>query len=333
MLRLISFVIFGVSPIALLFAQEQGEAWDDYCRYHNGAMSTCAILSNSEMGCTPEGPACGRGEVPPVAIFGIIVDEAATTITSTSTTSTPSPRIDVNQIRDSCDHYCQAVNNDEDSYCKWWLENAVCIGGDQPCGTPSLCELPRTSNPTEGAEEAEGDGLYYEECDVMCQSINNDDSSFCKWWLDIPVCKHGNQPCGNADECRSKEWPLPRPAPQDTEEVPGHPRHSPACDSHCQSLNDDSSYCKWWKAEPVCRGGDQPCGPSDCSPGDFTTSTAPPERHSGPDMNCDAYCRDLNPTTTAGESYCKWWMHVPVCKNGDQQCNPSVCSQYSTSVP
>ncbi|KAF4658444.1 hypothetical protein FOZ61_005600 [Perkinsus olseni] len=283
------------------------------------------VVLDGEMKCTPAGPPCGKGDIPPVANPGYVAREATTT-----TTSTPSTGLNINQIRGDCDRYCQVMNNDEDSYCKWWLEYAVCIGGDQPCGTQSLCELPNKSISPGGPE---GDGLYYGECDLMCQSMNNDEGSFCKWWLDVPVCKHGNQACGDVERCRSQDWPKPQGPPTAVNEVTGHPHHSAPCDSFCQSLNDDGSYCKWWKTEPVCRGGDQPCGPSYCSTGEPPGTGTPQDRHSGPDVNCDAYCEDQSPPPTDGESYCKWWLHVPVCKGGDQLCGPSICTEYSPSAP
>ncbi|EER13650.1 hypothetical protein Pmar_PMAR025060, partial [Perkinsus marinus ATCC 50983] len=308
-------ITWGVLILSAVYVG--AEEWDDYCRYRNGVDSTCAITSDGEMRCTPAGPACGTFE-------SYVVSE-------TATTTVPSSGPDINQIRSDCDRYCQVVNDDENSYCKWWLEYAVCIGGDQPCGTAALCGIPVDDNPPGGPE---GDGLYYADCDAMCQSLNNDEGSFCKWWLNVPVCKQGNQPCGDVEACKSQDWAEPQTTLPSVEEFSGHPHHSPACDSYCQSLNDDdSSYCKWWKAEPVCRGGDQPCGPVSCSSEASQTTVLPQDRHSGPDLNCDAYCKDQNPASTDDESYCKWWLHVPVCKSGDQVCSPSICRQYSTSAP
>ncbi|KAF4692470.1 hypothetical protein FOZ60_013426 [Perkinsus olseni] len=215
------------------------------------------VVLDGEMKCTPAGPLCGKGDIPPIANPGYVAHEATTT-----TTSTPSIGLNINQIRGDCDRYCQVMNNDEDSYCKWWLEYAVCIGGDQPCGTQSLCELPNKSISPDGPE---GDGLYYGECDVMCQSMNNDEGSFCKWWLDVPVCKDGNQACGDVDECKSQDWPAPQAPPPPVDE----------------SLNDDSSYCKWWRSEVLIQNP-------------FVVE----DRHSGPDVNCDAYCKDQNPSPT-----------------------------------
>ncbi|KAF4647929.1 hypothetical protein FOL47_003951, partial [Perkinsus chesapeaki] len=88
-------------------------------------------------------------------------------------------------------------------------------------------------------------------------------------------------------------------------------------------------------AEPVCYGGDQPCSSSDCDTGTAAPTQGPPDSHNGPSPNCDAYCTSVNPALGGDRvSYCKWWLHVPVCFDGDQPCGPSVCDTFGeTTTP
>ncbi|KAF4659194.1 hypothetical protein FOL47_007691 [Perkinsus chesapeaki] len=166
-------------------------------------------------------------------------------------------------------------------------------------------------------------------CDSMCKSLN-DAASYCKWWLPVPVCQVGDQPCGDHSVCESQTWP---PPVDPTTVAGGHPHRSTACDAFCVGLNGPSSYCKWWKPSPVCQGGDQPCGPSNCDTGDAPTTAAPPDQHTGASDNCDAYCRSLNNGAFGDRiSYCKWWLHVPVCQDGDQPCGPTTCSDFPTTT-
>ncbi|KAF4666189.1 hypothetical protein FOL47_004232, partial [Perkinsus chesapeaki] len=88
-------------------------------------------------------------------------------------------------------------------------------------------------------------------------------------------------------------------------------------------------------AEPVCYGGDQPCSSTDCDTGTAAPTQGPPDSHDGPSPNCDAYCTSVNPALGGDRvSYCKWWLHVPVCFDGDQPCGPSVCDTFGeTTTP
>merc|ERR1712154_236194 len=107
---------------------------------------------------------------------------------------------------------------------------------------------------------------------------------------------------------------------------------SPECDEFCAHVNGGSSYCKWWQKEPVCKGGDQPCGVGQCDIGD--SPSAPPttgERHESAEPECDYYCTDANEGVHNG-SYCKWWLEEPLCKHGDQPCGRSVCGNYPKEV-
>ncbi|KAF4646745.1 hypothetical protein FOZ61_005230, partial [Perkinsus olseni] len=80
-------------------------------------------------------------------------------------------------------------------------------------------------------------------------------------------------------------------------------------------------------------GGDQPCGPSDCATGTPAPTEGPPDSHAGPSPNCDAYCTSVNPGLSGDRvSYCKWWLYVPVCYDGDQPCGPSVCSSFGETT-
>ncbi|EER04676.1 Cell wall integrity and stress response component 3 precursor, putative [Perkinsus marinus ATCC 50983] len=170
----------------------------------------------------------------------------------------------------------------------------------------------------------------------MCQSLN-DEASYCKWWLPRPTCLGGDQPCGDQTVCTSQTWP---PAPTPSLPAGAHPYESAPCNAYCVGLNGPTSYCKWWKNEPVCQGGDQSCSPSDCPTGTPAPTEGPPDAHVGPSSNCDAYCTAVNPDLSFDRvSYCKWWLHVPVCYDGDQPCGPSVCSNFgetttpTTSIP
>ncbi|KAF4691991.1 hypothetical protein FOZ60_014316 [Perkinsus olseni] len=166
-------------------------------------------------------------------------------------------------------------------------------------------------------------------CDDMCKSLN-DAGSYCKWWLPAPVCQGGDQPCGDHAVCESQTWP---PPPDPTTVAGGHPYRSSPCDAFCIGLNGPSSYCKWWKPEPVCQGGNQACGPSECPTGDASTTAAPPDDHTAASDNCDAYCRSLNDGLFGDRvSHCKWWLHVAVCQDGDQPCGPSVCGSFSPTT-
>ncbi|EEQ99000.1 hypothetical protein Pmar_PMAR012008, partial [Perkinsus marinus ATCC 50983] len=94
-------------------------------------------------------------------------------------------------------------------------------------------------------------------------------------------------PCGDVTTCSS---PI---IGTSTYDLVGdqHGGSSSACDSYCQGLNGDSSYCKYWQNPAVCLGGDQPCGPSICDP---TTSTVPDSTSSTPPSSVS--------TTTSGTS-------------------------------
>ena len=68
--------------------------------------------------------------------------------------------------------------------------------------------------------------------------------SYCKVWLDVPVCFSADQnpaniPCGDAD-------PIPAPCYNG--------------DVSCRS-NDptNDSYCKYWLEDPICQGTDATC--------------------------------------------------------------------------
>ncbi|KAF4751143.1 hypothetical protein FOZ63_024750 [Perkinsus olseni] len=319
--------------------------WDDYCKYKNGPESYCKH-ELEPMLCQGGDQACGDGPVPSVGVEAttLTLESVQTTVSPTSisplsttsavATTTVTTVPGANDIRYACDAYCESVNG-ANSYCKWWFKEPVCKGGNQPCGTLDLCTSDSPFSPTtrpsdETVPAPSVDGLHHPECDYMCKSMNNI-LSYCKWWMDTPVCHGGDQPCGDVGECRSQDWPEPQtPTP-----APGaHPGPSRECDAYCAGLNGDGSYCKWWKAVAVCKGGDQPCGVGECATTseyisiDTPTTVSPVDgdRHSGPNVRCDAYCVDQNPGLSGYmPTYCKWWLTVPVCKHGNQPCNPSIC--------
>ncbi|KAF4673240.1 hypothetical protein FOL47_010777, partial [Perkinsus chesapeaki] len=247
--------------------------------------------------------------------------------TTSVTTAVPvTTTLDPATLQNTCDLYCQSLNGGS-SYCKSDLSPPTCQAGDQPCGTIALCGPPVTVTPTEAIPT--GDGTYEPACDVMCQSLN-DEASYCKWWLPRPTCLGGDQACGDQSVCTSQTWP---PAPTPSLPAGAHPHESAPCNAYCIGLNGPTSYCKWWKNEPVCQGGDQPCGPSDCSTGTPAPTEGPPDDHTGPSPNCDAYCTAVNPGLPDGRmSYCKWWLHVAVCYDGDQPCGPSVCDNFGETT-
>ncbi|KAF4653752.1 hypothetical protein FOL47_010317 [Perkinsus chesapeaki] len=84
-----------------------------------------------------------------------------------------------------CDDFCIGLNSGK-SYCKSWLIEPVCHGGDQSCG-PASC-IPNDTHAVESAS-----------CDNYCIKQNptlaEDEVSYCKWWLSAPVCFNGDQPC------------------------------------------------------------------------------------------------------------------------------------------
>ncbi|KAF4655517.1 hypothetical protein FOL47_009401 [Perkinsus chesapeaki] len=351
--------------------------WDDFCKYKNGPDSYCKY-ELAPMLCQGGDQPCGEGPVPSIAIEVTTVtlqsvpmtesapstsQPYATTTNSMYTTTgsyvdtttgiypdttvgmvpdtTVSVVADPNDVRFACDAFCKSVN-DVNSYCKWWFTDPVCKGADQPCGTADLCSVSSVSTPSKSSSDSvtptvsSADGLHHPECDYMCKSLN-DVLSYCKWWMDTPVCQGGDQPCGDVSVCSSQEWPEPKtPTP-----APGaHPGPSQECDAYCAGLNGDGSYCKWWKAAAVCKGGDQSCGVGECASTtpsiSFRTPAIPAETegdtHSAPNANCDAFCVAQNPSLAENLStYCKWWLKVPVCKHGDQPCNPSICDNALSS--
>ncbi|KAF4692797.1 hypothetical protein FOZ60_012490 [Perkinsus olseni] len=253
----------------------------------------------------------------------------APTTTATTQPSTASPTtVGPSTLQNTCDVYCQGLNGGA-SYCKFDQNPPTCLGGDQTCGTIAICGPPVTVTPTQAVPT--GDGTYEPACDTMCQSLN-DEASYCKWWLPKPTCLGGDQPCGDQTVCTSQTWP---PAPTPSLPAGAHPHESAPCNAYCIGLNGPSSFCKWWKNEPACQGGDQPCGPSDCATGTPAPTEGPPDSHAGPSPNCDAYCTSVNPGLSGDRvSYCKWWLYVPVCYDGDQPCGPSVCSNFGeTTTP
>ncbi|KAF4697754.1 hypothetical protein FOZ60_000098 [Perkinsus olseni] len=250
----------------------------------------------------------------------------STTTSAPSTSSTPpvttpaTTTVSNDVVQHTCDLYCQGLNGPE-SFCKSWLDSAVCQIGNQPCGTLDICGPAVTTQ----APATTGTSVFNPQCDEMCQSLN-DANSYCKWWKDVPVCSGGDQPCGDVAMCSSQTWP---PASTPSAVNGPHQYHSPTCDVHCQSLNDEGSYCKWWMSEPVCQGGNQACTPDDCGAGESTPAVTTDIFHMGQNANCDAYCEDINPNVPG--AHCKWWLHIAVCHQGDQVCTPSVCETYTSS--
>ncbi|EER07341.1 conserved hypothetical protein [Perkinsus marinus ATCC 50983] len=257
----------------------------------------------------------GQSTTAPATIGSSTVTPASSTTVTTAVTTPATTTVSEDVVMRTCDVYCRGLNGPE-SFCKNWLDDAVCQGGNQPCGTLDVCG-PAVSTGT----------TFHPRCDEMCQSLN-DVTSYCKWWMDIPVCQGGDQPCGDVSICTAQTWPPASTPPF----INGpHQYHSPTCDTYCQGLNDEGSYCKWWAAEPVCQGGNQACTPDVCGVGEATPATTTDTFHMGQNANCDAYCEDINPEMILEKSHCKWWLHIAVCHQGDQVCTPSVCENYTPS--
>lgn len=117
------------------------------------------------------------------------------------------------------DEFCQRVNDDSSSYCKFNLDEPVCQGGDQPCtcihepcqdgdqfckfvndDVTSRCDQgihPHTCKGVQGGGQV-CECSPTEPCvvgDEFCKRENQDTSSFCKYWLEPSVCYGGDQPC------------------------------------------------------------------------------------------------------------------------------------------
>ncbi|KAF4693066.1 hypothetical protein FOZ62_027074 [Perkinsus olseni] len=254
-------------------------------------------------------------------VHGRLLQESTTAATTSSTPTPTTP--DPTALQGTCDAYCQQLNG-EQSYCKTTLAAPACLGGDQPCDSFEACgqSIPLSTAPIPST----GDGTYEPACDTMCQSLN-DEASYCKWWLPKPTCLGGDQPCGDQTVCTSQTWP---PAPTPSLPAGAHPHESAPCNAYCVSLNGEGSYCKWWKEEPTCQGGNQSCGVGDCPTGTQAPTGGPADTHSAHSPACDDYCVSQNQSSDDNsESYCKWWLTVPTCLYGDQHCGPSVCEGTS----
>ncbi|KAF4654426.1 hypothetical protein FOL47_009986 [Perkinsus chesapeaki] len=320
---------------------------DEFCKSLNGETSFCKWW-NTEPVCHLGDQPCGSS----TACNGDGIPAVTPVVVDTNVEEAPTETVQVaapeDAVQRTCDAFCAQLNG-ETSFCKWWHASPVCQYGDQPCGTIDLCGDGPSVNVTKVSPMLpKVDGTHYASCDKMCQSLN-DATSYCKWWMNSPVCQHGDQPCGDVSVCESETWPSPA-AP--TLPPGAHSQASVECDSMCKNLNGDGSYCKWWRSVPVCHGGDQPCGPGECdgvpvvSPETVRPTPQPALRtdppapvkaapsapvvskaHSMPNAKCDAYCAQLN---DAG-SYCKWWKDIPVCKGGDQSCAAEICDDGATS--
>lgn len=155
-------------------------------------------------------------------------------------------------------------------------------------------------------------------CDAYCQQLNGEES-YCKMTLAAPTCVNGDQPCGTFEACGQD---IPPPT---TSLPPSNGSYEPACDVMCQSINDETSYCKWWQPVPTCLNGDQPCGDQTvCTSQTWPPAPTPPTfdgAHPHESAPCNAYCVSLN-----GEgSYCKWWKEEATCQGGGQSCGVSDC--------
>ncbi|KAF4751242.1 hypothetical protein FOZ63_013132, partial [Perkinsus olseni] len=80
-----------------------------------------------------------------------------------------------------------------------------------------------------------------------------------------------------------------------------HGGASAACDSYCQELNGEESYCKHWQNPAVCHSGDQPCGPAVCDP-ISTTATTPITTSIGSTAFTSTSSTDSAATTAAQSS-------------------------------
>jgi len=314
------------------------DEWNDLCKYLNGPASYCKYWLDPPH-CLGDDTNCGFGEVPDPAATSRPAPTTTTPVPTTTpertTTPEPTTATPTGDVLTQCDNYCKSQNT-EKSYCKWWLKEPVCKGGDQSCGSLELCPYHGEPFPTSAPSTSKGDGAYHPECDTYCQGLNGE-KSYCKWWLDEPMCKGGDQHCGGgADYCSQQEIPETTPGPATSPDPSRHQNQSPECDEFCAYHNGEKSYCKWWQKESVCKGGDQPCGVGQCGIVQTThapdataapsasTSAPSTDTHDAPSDACDAYCNDQNPSEENG-SYCKWWLDESICKGGNQSCAPSVC--------
>lgn len=131
--------------------------------------------------------------------------------------------------------------------------------------------------------------------DAYCMSGTGPES-YCKYWLDEPVCQGSDSPCS----------------------CDGPPEGCYYGDMFCMAETGPESYCKYWLDVPVCQGSDEPCS---CDYEDRRLA-AVEEDESCP--SGDAFCQDMT-----GSSYCKFYQDGPggrVCQGTDVPCTCDGCS-------
>ncbi|EEQ99002.1 hypothetical protein Pmar_PMAR012010 [Perkinsus marinus ATCC 50983] len=301
----------------------ESSACDAYCKGLNGVTSYCKYWQHPAV-CLDGDQPCGPSVCDPSTTTSSLTSEAVSTTTSSEATTPTTITIPTPATTTVATAVSSTTGSD--SAITTTTAGGPLFGGDADTSTSPVV----------------GEGYV---CDYYCQLLNGPES-YCKFWQSPAVCQYGDQPCGDVTTCSS---PI---IGTSTYDLVGdqHGGSSSACDSYCQGLNGDSSYCKYWQNPAVCLGGDQPCGPSICDP---TTSTAPDSTSSTPPSSvssttsgtsqsvattslvfggdsdstieasngCDTYCKALNDES----SYCKYWLDPPVCQSGDQVCDPSVC--------
>merc|ERR1712137_166533 len=91
------------------------------------------------------------------------------------------------------DAYCQKKCNDPASYCKYWLGVPVCHGSDVPCTCNNMPPPQTTEKP--GCPMGGDCKPKCAKGDASCQNKCNDPASYCKYWLDVPVCQGSDVTC------------------------------------------------------------------------------------------------------------------------------------------
>jgi hypothetical protein len=242
-----------------------------------------------------------------------------------------------------CDEYCRK-RVDSSSYCKSSEMNPTCFGDDSVMCGSDVCDLSNMTMTTSTTTTTPTLPL----CDQWCKQSTGIRDSYCKYWLQLPVC-FGNDtvtcPTGSCvvqttttmgpasptlplcdDYCRDTSRLLTSTCNTTSSVCVGAedllcssdvctdsamaPGALKSCDSFCQQeVGDLNSYCKYWQERPSCYGaGDVGCGQPLCE-----VVITP----------CDSYCRDRLGTN---DTYCQRWLPDPTCFGDDRVgCAPTDC--------
>jgi hypothetical protein len=116
------------------------------------------VCHGSDIPCSCDSPAPGTTEIP----------------------STDAPSDDCS----TADMICKNVAGDVESYCKYWQDPPVCHGTDVACS----CGVPAPETTETPPDDCEAG-------DMTCRSETGMEISYCKYWLDPPVCHESDIPC------------------------------------------------------------------------------------------------------------------------------------------